>query len=96
MKAFLAGRLPLARAFWVYAILYGTIANLAASVAALAAQVAETPDLVAIALFLSPIPYTLIAVVGVWRSAENDASAGRLSSTARVAVVAWAIVMVLV
>src|SRR5680860_472208 len=65
------GSIPLGQAFWGYAIVYGTIANVVATAAAIAAVAAGLPDAVAIVLFLVPIPYILIVIVGVVRSANR-------------------------
>ena len=75
------GDLPLGQAFWEYAIAYGTIANLVATGAAIAAATLGLPDVIAVCLFLSPLPYILAAVVGVLRSANNtkEQRNGRLS-----------------
>ena len=65
------GNIPLSEAFWGYAIVYGTVGNIVATAAAIAAVAIGLPDIVAIGLFLAPIPYILIAVVGVARSANR-------------------------
>lgn len=96
MRAFVAGRVPLAVAFWRYAILYGTAINLVATIAALAAQVAGWPDMLALMLFLLPVPYTLLTIPGVWRSAAAYGGPDYWPTWARFGVVAWAIVMLAV
>jgi hypothetical protein len=65
------GNVPLGQAFWGYAIVYGTIANVVATAAAITAVAASLPDALAIGLFLVPIPYILTAVIGVVRSADR-------------------------
>ena len=57
------GDVPLGQAFWGYAIVYGTIANVVATAAAITAVAASLPDALAIGLFLVPIPYVLTAVI---------------------------------
>src|SRR5678815_3428424 len=52
-----SGDFPLGQAFWHYAIAYGTIANVSATAAAIAAVLAGLPDAVAIGLHLLPLPY---------------------------------------
>ena len=96
MRAFLAGRAPLSVAFWKYAMLYGTALNVAATVAFLAAQVAELPNALLIALFLLPVPYSLLAVLGVWRSASAHSEPAQYASWARIAVLGWAVLMIFV
>ena len=81
------GNVPLSQAFWEYAIAYGTIANIVATAAAVAAVAAGLPDAMAIGLFLAPIPYILTAVVGVVRGADRyqagAAHVGRLGQSRR-------------
>lgn len=89
-----AGRMPLAEAFWWYAMAYGLLVNLIASLASLAAAAVDAPGAVAVMLFLLPLPYNVLVLVGVWRSAgahgngtgEHGAHRALL---ARAAVAAW-------
>jgi hypothetical protein len=90
------GDLPLGQAFWEYAIAYGTIANLVATGAAIAAATLGLPDVVAVCLFLSPLPYILAAVVGVLRSANKHQGAAEWATIAKIAVIVWGALMVLV
>lgn len=90
------GRLPLARAFWKHAVLYGAIANLAATAAALSVLASGWPAPLALAIYLLPAPYVLATVVGVCRSADRYAGPVVWARAAEIAVVVWAGVMVLV
>lgn len=94
MKALWMGRLPLARAFWEYAIAYALLANLCATGAALVLVAAGLPTALAIAVFLLPLPYFLVAVVGVWRSANVYAGNPRWAAMARYAACIWTVLMV--
>ena len=67
----LAWRFSARPSLWHYAIAYGTIANILARAAAIAAVLAGLPDAVAIGLHFLPLPYVVVAVVGVWRSADK-------------------------
>ena len=96
MLALWNGQLPLARAFWQYAILYGTIASTAATAAALAGYALGLPGVVAFAVHFLPLPYVLVAAVGVYRSATRYAGPPVWARAAEVAVVIWAGLMVLV
>ena len=87
------GEVALAQAFWLWAILGGLLANAAATVAALTAVAAEAPDLLAAALFFTPIPYDGLMVVAVWRSAARHDGRPAHANWARVAVLAWAVAM---
>jgi hypothetical protein len=88
------GDVPLGQAFWGYAIVYGTIVNIVATAAAIAAVAAGLPDALAIGLFLIPIPYILAAVVGVLRSADRYEGPPRRAGMAKVAVIMWGTAMV--
>jgi hypothetical protein len=86
------GDVGLRRAFWDYAIIYGSLANLIATVAAFAVLAGNLPGIVALAIFLLPVPYNVVAVVGVWRSADRYRGPPVWANLARIAVVAWAII----
>lgn len=89
------GELSLKCAFWDCAIVYGSLVNLATTTAAFAALTGGWPAAAVIAIFLSPLPYNIVTVVGVWRSADRYRGPPRWANFARVAVVAWAIVATL-
>jgi hypothetical protein len=91
-----SGDLPLGQAFWHYAIAYGTIANILATAAAIAALLAGLPDAVAIGLHFLPLPYVVIAVVGVWRSADKYRGDPTWAGIAKAAVIVWGALMVFV
>lgn len=85
------GELALRRVFWDYAIIYGTLLNLATSFAAFGIIAAGWPLLLAIVVFVLPLPYNLLIVVGVWRSAARYRGPIIWAKLARGAVVIWAI-----
>ncbi|MGH6735922.1 MAG: hypothetical protein ACRECX_07555 [Methyloceanibacter sp.] len=93
MVALWSGEIPLSQAFWEYAVVYGTIVNIVATAAAIAAVAAGLPDAVGIGLFLIPIPYILTAVVGVVRSANRYSGPPMWAGLAKIAVVVWGAVM---
>jgi hypothetical protein len=68
------GRVPLSRVFWDFAVIYGSFANLLATAAALAMIVLGWPALLAVAVHFR-LPYNILMIVSVWRSAalEGDA-----------------------
>ena len=86
------GEESLARTFWEYAILYGTLGNAIATIGTFAAVAADAPAWVAVVLFGLPIPYNAFMVVAVWRSALRYRGAQEWSLLARIAVVIWALV----
>ena len=89
LTALWRGELPLGQAFWEYAIGYGTIANILATAAAIASVLAGLPDIVAIVIHFLPLPYVVVAVVGVWRSAARYDGDPNWASTAKAAVMAF-------
>ena len=70
MTALWKGQLPLAQAYWEFAVVYVILANLCATGAALGALALGLPTALAVVIFLLPVPYVLVAVIGVWRSAD--------------------------
>ena len=96
LVAFWKGDVPLGQAFWEYAIVYGTIANIVATAAAIAAVAAGLPDAVGVGLFLIPVPYIVTAVVGVVRSANRYQEPPMWAGLAKVAVIVWGAVMIFI
>lgn len=89
------GELRLPRAFWDYAIIYGSLLNLFTTLAALAALASGLPGAPVLAIFLLPAPYNILVVVGVWRSAARYDGPPVWANLSRIAVVVWAIVATL-
>jgi hypothetical protein len=89
------GDVALARAFWNYAIVYGSLANLTTTIAALAAYLAGLPAVLAVAIFFLPLPYNVLIVVAVWRSADRYPGPPIWATLARPAVVIWAMIATL-
>jgi hypothetical protein len=83
------GRLPLDVAFWRYAIVYGLALNVAATGAALALIVLDAPIAAAVIVHLSPVPYSVLATCGVWRSADRYPGRRDIASWAKAAVIVW-------
>lgn len=65
------GELPLGRAFWGYAVAGGLAVNLATSALFLALLSADRPLAGLAAGYLVPVPYNIVVLVGVWRSAAR-------------------------
>lgn len=72
-----AGDLPLDEAFWTYAVLYGLAINVLSSLAFLALITAERPILALLAGYGPSVPYNVVVVVGVWRSATRAGPSAR-------------------
>lgn len=90
------GRLSLADAFWNYMIFWGFLLNVGATLAALAVLVAAGGDAgvsgaawLAAALHLVPVPWGLLCLVGVWRSAGRTDVGPTRRLLARVVAVIW-------
>ena len=95
MRALWSGRLPLAQAFWEHAVIYAALVNLAATYATFAALAAGLPGPLAVIIFLLPIPYIVVAIVGVWRSAAVYRGPQHWALLARIAAAMWGGLMVL-
>lgn len=88
------GAVPLPRAFWDYAILIGFFVNFAATAGSMALVVAGLPAVISLAVHLAPLPYTVLTLVGVWRSAARYAGPPVWATLARAAIVLWTAVVV--
>jgi hypothetical protein len=66
-----AGDLPLAEAFWVYAVSIGLTVNVTTSLLFLALIAADRPLAALFVGYVCSVPYNVVAVVGVWRSAAR-------------------------
>lgn len=99
LKTLWSGGLPLRQAFWDYAVFWGVLINLAASALSLglllttrhlssAAIAPTTVTLLAFVMHSAPLPYNVLTLVGVWRSANNPAVPLAASIAARAATVA--------
>lgn len=90
------GEVPLARAFWEYAVVYGFVLNLFTTIASFALLTTDAPTIFGLGLFLLPMPYNLFMLVAVWRAAARYAGPLHWASFARVAVVLWVLLVTLV
>ena len=89
------GRVPLSRVFWDWAVIYGSFANLLATGAALTMIVIGWPALLAVVVHFLPVPYNLLMVVAVWRSAARYEGDAIWAQLARGAILVWAAVATL-
>ena len=88
------GRVPLARVFWDYAVIYGSFANLLATGAALTAFLWGWPIL-GLAFHFLLLPYNVLMVVAVWRSAARYQGDAIWAQLARGAILVWAAIATL-
>jgi hypothetical protein len=83
------GQLPLHEAFWRYAITYDLMLNIAATLAALAFVLADTPIAFAAIVHFLPLPYSLFAATGSWRSADHYQGNPFHAAAAKFALIIW-------
>ena len=89
LKALWLGQLPLQEAFWRYTITYDLILNLAATMAALSLVLTEAPIILAAIVHFLPLPYSLFAATGTWRSADHYKGNPSFVSAAKIAIIIW-------
>lgn len=71
VKALWRGNIPLDIVFWQFAVIYGLVLNAATSFLFMALLVNEASYLWLVPAFLLPIPYNILIIVAVWRSAAR-------------------------
>lgn len=83
------GEAPLGTVFWHDMMLVGTVVNAATTLAAIGLLAAGAPALLAMAVFLAPLPLNLLLFFAVWRSAAK--SGGTVTMAAQIAALIWLI-----
>lgn len=87
------GELALADAFWNWAALGGLVVNLASSAAFLFLLMAEQPVAVAVAAgYGFSVPYNILVLVGVWRSAARYDGGQKWADGARIVTLVMMVV----
>lgn len=81
-----AGDIPLAKAFWEYGLLYPILLNAATTMGSLALWSLDQMVLGMI-VHLAPMPYAILTLVAVWRSAGKYQGDQMWAGVARVAIV---------
>jgi hypothetical protein len=71
LRALWSGDLPLGEAFWTYAVAGGVIVNGATTLLLLVLLAADRPVMALLLGYGLPLPYNVVALVGVWRSAAR-------------------------
>ena len=89
LRALWLGQLPLREAFWRYLVTYDVILNLAATMAALTLVLAEAPIILAAVVHFLPLPYSLFAAMGTWRSADRYEGNQSLVYAAKIVIIIW-------
>ncbi len=93
IRSLWAGDLPLGEAFWWYAVGYGFVLNLVTSLLFLVVLVKGAGAVALVLTFLLPIPYNLLIVVAVWRSAGRYPGPRKWADLARTGTLVWMIVL---
>lgn len=81
------GEVPLAEAFWHYAVGYGLLLNLATSMLFLGLVLNEASAVLLVPAYLIPAPYNLLVTVAVWRGADRYPGPRKWAELARAATV---------
>ncbi len=89
LKQLWRGQLPLREAFWRYAITYDLVLNLAATLAALTLILRDAPIVFAVIIHFLPLPYSLFAATGAWRSADSYEGNPFHATAAKAAIIMW-------
>jgi len=89
LKALWLGQLPLQEAFWRYLVTYDLILNLTATMAALMLIITEAPIILAAIVHFLPLPYSLFAATGTWRSADRYEGNPLHVSIAKFVIIIW-------
>lgn len=87
------GELTLDSAFWTWAVIGGLLVNVTSSAAFLALVMAEQPVAAVVVGYVLSVPYNIVAVVGVWRSAARHEGDPRWAETARIVTAVGAIIL---
>lgn len=85
LRSVWTGELPLGEMFWTWAIGIGLAVNLTTSVLFLALISVERPWAALLAGYGFSVPYNVLAVVGVWRSASHYRGPAAHADLARMA-----------
>jgi hypothetical protein len=81
------GEMPLADAFWTWAVTVGLIVNGSTSIACYALLVADRPVAALVVGYLFSVPFNVIATVGVLRSARRPDADAALARIVRVVII---------
>lgn len=79
--------MPLAEAFWIWAVLVGLLVNILTTMGFLWLIMAEQRLAAFLVGYGCSVPYNIVAAVGVWRSAGRADADPRWAGAARLAVV---------
>lgn len=80
--------MPLAQAFWNWAVIGALVVNGATTLAFLTLIMAQRPIMALIAGYAISVPYNIVAAVGVWRAAARYPGDAQWATLARIASLA--------
>ena len=81
------GDLPLANAFWNWAVFGGLLVNAATSALFLMLIAVDRPILAFVAGYVLSVPYNVVVCIGVWRSAGRYTGERQWAELARIVTV---------
>jgi len=93
LKALWRGDMPLGDAFWGWVVLGGLVVNVTTSVVFLVLISLDQPWPALLVGYGLSLPYNLVALVGVWRSAARHEGPQAQADLARGASVIWLAVL---
>ncbi|HEY7764154.1 MAG TPA: hypothetical protein VIB38_04110 [Aestuariivirgaceae bacterium] len=88
------GKASLGQAFWSVTIVYGSLVNLIATGLMFAGLAAGLPSALAVAIHFLPLPYNVLALMSVWRSAGAYEGPPAYASMARLVAALWFALMI--
>ncbi len=83
LRALRRGDLPLSEAFWTWTVTIGLIVNMSSTLLFLVLITLDQPWVALFVGYVLSMPYNLLAVVGVWRSAARYQGPGIHADLAR-------------
>jgi hypothetical protein len=95
LRALWSGELPLGEAFWTWAIGIGLLVNLTTSGLFLALITVDRPWSALFVGYVLSVPYNVVAVVGVWRSAARYDGPAAIAGLARMITLAVMVLLTL-
>jgi hypothetical protein len=84
LRALWSGGLPLGEAFWTFAIGIGLLVNLTTTALFLALITFDRPWAALFVGYVLAVPYNVVALVGVWRSAARHQGRAITADLARI------------
>jgi len=93
MRRLWKGKLPLAQAFWNWAVVGGIAVNVLTSILFLALIMGDRIVAAFVVGYALSVPYNIVATLGVWRSAARYEGDCRCADLARFVTVAGMILL---